>query len=397
MATALSPARTVQVAAAASGGRVRLESRPLPQPGAGELLLRLSCCGLCGTDLFKLERPREHGGAAEGAVLGHEVVGVVEEVGAGAVGFAAGDRVAVPHHVACGVCPLCRRGSDTLCPHFRDNLLLPGGFSDRLLIGERAVRLAACGLPDSLSDEAAVFLEPAACVLRGVRKSRLEEIHLSSTAVSAGSTAAPAGGTAVPAGSTAAVLGAGSMGLLHLLVLKALWPRLRVAVCEPLAERRAVALRLGADAAVSPEAAGEAVAALSDGLGADAVFDTAGGAAALAAALELSRPGGVAVLFAHDHAAGSQAAASGAGFDLNRFFRAERRLLATYSSGLAEQREIYRLLVTGRLDPAPLVTHRLPLSRCGEAVELARSRRALKVLLVPDGNETDTAAPEERR
>ncbi len=371
MATALSSSTisTISVAAAAPGGRLRLESRPRPVPGWGELLLRLSCCGLCGTDLWKLDR----GTAPAGAVLGHEVVGVVEEVGPGAVGFSPGDRVAVPHHVACGECALCRRGAETLCPRFRDNLLLPGGWSDRLLVGERAVRLAAFGLPASLPDEAAVFLEPAACVLRGVRRSGIGE------ALGAG-LAGPAGQPAPVAG----VIGAGSMGLLHLLVLKALWPHLPVAVSDPLPDRRAAAARLGADAAVSPDDAGEAVAALSGGaggIGADAVFDTAGGSAALAAALALGRPGGTAVLFAHDHA--REAEDSGR-LDLNAFFRAERRLVATYSSGLAEQRDVYRLLTTGRLDPSPLVTHRLPLSRCEEAVELARSRRALKVLLVPD-------------
>lgn len=365
MATALSPRPTVSVAAAAPGGRLRLERRPRPVPGRGEMLLRLSCCGLCGTDLWKLDR----GKAPAGAVLGHEVVGVVEEVGPGALGFAPGDRVAVPHHVACGECALCRRGAETLCPRFRDNLLLPGGWSDRLLVGERAVRLAAFGLPDHLPDEAAVFLEPAACVLRGIRKSGIGE---AAEAMAAG-----------PPAPVACVIGAGSMGLLHLLVLKSLWPHLPVAVSDPLEERRAAAARLGADAAVSPDEAGTAVATLSSGLGADAVFDTAGGEAALAAALALGRPGGTAVLFAHDQAPDE---AERAGLDLNAFFRAERRLVATYSSGLGEQREVYRLLATGRLDPSPLVTHRLPLSRCEEALALARSRRALKVLLVPDAD-----------
>jgi len=372
MATALSTdLHTIRVAAA-SGGRLRVESRPRPEPGAGELLLRLSCCGFCGTDLFKLDHP-EPGRAVEGAVLGHEVVGVVEELGPGTVGFAAGDRVAVPHHVACGACDLCLRGSETLCPLFRDNLLLPGGFSDRLLIGERAVRRAAFGLPAALADQAAVFLEPAACVLRGIRKARLEEAMVARDR-----------GSDRGSGAVAAVLGGGSMGLLHLLVLKALWPGLAVAVSEPLAERRAAALALGADAAPALEEARDTVAALSGGLGAEAVFDTAGGSAALAAALDLARPGGAVVLFAH---AAPGHGGEPAGFDLNRFFRSEGRLLATYSSGLAEQREIYRLLVTGRLAPAPIVTHRVPLSRCGEAVELARARRALKVLLVPDTDE----------
>jgi threonine dehydrogenase-like Zn-dependent dehydrogenase len=198
-------------------------------------------------------------------------------------------------------------------------------------------------------------------VLRGLRHARLPETAL-----------------AGPSPGCAAVLGGGGMGLLHLLVLKAVHPNLKVLISEPVQERRGLALRLGADAAAGPGAATlEAVDALTRGLGADAVFDTVGGAGPLAAALAATRPGGAVVLFAH--------ASEGetAGFDLNAFFKTERRLLATYSSSLAEQREVYRLLVSRRLDPSPLVTHRLPLSRFEEAVELARERRALKVLLTP--------------
>jgi len=352
---------SMKVAACAAGGAVRLETRPRPRPGPGEMLLRLRYAGLCGTDLFKLSQ----GTAPEGSVLGHEVVGTVEALGEGAIGFAIGDRVVVPHHAACGECAFCLRGNEPLCPAFRDNLLAPGGFSEWMLVRERAVRQAAFGLPPHLPDEAAVFLEPAACVLRGLRHARLAE-------------------TALPGSSPGAIaiLGGGSMGLLHLLVLKAVHPALRVAVSDPLAERRSLALRLGADAAAPPgEATRAAAGELTDGLGADAVFDTAGGAGPLEDALAVSRPGGAVVLFAHAMPGGS---GERAGFDLNAFFKSERRLLGTYSSSLADQREVYRLLVTRRLDPSPLVTHRLPLSRFEEAVALARERRALKVLLTPD-------------
>jgi L-iditol 2-dehydrogenase len=367
-AMALTREELMTVAACTGGGTVRLETRPVPRPGAGELRLRLRWAGLCGTDLFKLS----HGTAIAGTVLGHEVVGTVDAIGPGAIGFAPGDRVVVPHHVACGECALCRRGAETLCPVFRENLLTPGGFSEHVLVGERAVRLATFGLPDHLSDEAAVFLEPAACVLRGLRHARLAEI------------ASPSPGTSPP---TVAILGAGSMGLLHLLVLKASFPAVRVVVVDPLEERRSLALRLGAHAAAAAgppgEEAREAVAVLTGGLGADAVFDTVGGAGPLEAALALTREGGTAVLFAH---AGAETGAGGerAAFDLNRFFKSEKKIVATYSGSLIEQREVWRLLITHRLDPAPLVTHRLPLSRFAEAVELARERRALKILLAPD-------------
>lgn len=339
----------------AERGAVLVATRPRPEPGPGELLLRLRCAGLCGTDLFKLR----HATAAPGSVLGHEVVGMVEALGDGASGFSPGDRVAVPHHVACGACELCRRGSETLCPAFRENLLVPGGFSEWILVRERAVRLATFGLPSHVPDETAVFLEPAACVLRGIWHARLAEMPASLPAV-------------------AAVVGGGSMGLLHLLVLRAVLPSLKVTISDPLEDRLELARELGADAAVPPGYAREAVDALAGGGGADVVFDTAGGAEALAAALELVRPGGTVVLFAH------AGAGERAGFDLNAFFKTEGKLIATYSSSLAEQREVHRLMVTRRLDPSPLVTHRLPLSRFGEAVELARGLRAVKVLLMPD-------------
>lgn len=344
------------VAAVCAGdGTVRLETRPAPEPGPGEVRLRLRYAGLCGTDLFKLRS----GTAAVGAVLGHEVVGVVEALGDGVTGFAPGDRVVVPHHVACGECAYCRRGSEPLCATFQENLLVPGGFSDRLVVRERAVRLAMYGLPPHVTDEAAVFLEPAACVLRGIRHARVPEV------------AGPEG--------CVAVLGGGSMGLLHLLVLRALYPGLRVVVSDPLPERQDLARRLGAaGAAGTGEDLREEVGRASSGLGADVVFDTVGGAALLDSALALTRPGGTVVLFAH------AAPGEAAGFDLNAFFKSERRLFATYSSSLAEQRDVLRLLVTGRLDPSPLVTHRLPLSRFDEALSLAFERQALKVLLTPD-------------
>lgn len=337
----------------AERGAVFVESLPRPEPGPGELLLRLRYAGLCGTDLFKLRHAR----AEPGSVLGHEVVGTVEALGPGTLGFEPGDRVVVPHHVACGVCDLCRRGSETLCPGFRENLLVPGGFSELILVRERAVRLAMFGLPAHVSDEAAVFLEPAACVLRGIRQSRLIE---------------------TPAASVAAILGGGSMGLLHLLVLRTVRPDLRVVVSDPVLERLERARELGAEAAVPPGYARDAVDALSQGFGADVAFDTAGGSEALAAALELVRPGGAVVLFAH---AGESERAD---FELNPFFKSEGRLIATYSSSLSEQREVHRLLSGRRLDPSPLVTHRLPLSRFEEAVELASELRALKILLTPD-------------
>ena len=327
----------------------------------GELRLRLRCCGLCGTDLFKLANDT----AAPGTVLGHELVGSVDAVGDGVDGFAVGERVVVPHHVACGHCSLCRRGSETLCAVFRETLLEPGGFSEYVLLRERAVRLAAKKLPQSLRDESAVFLEPGACVMRSIRRAQLPASLVEDSA----------GREEV----CVVVLGAGSMGLLHLLVLQALYPGVSVVVCDARQDRLECARSLGARHVALPGTALDVVVRdASGGLGADAVFDTVGGARLLDSALGLARSGGTAVLFAHASAAES------ASFELNELFKEERRVVGTYSGGLDDQREIFELLVSGRLDPTPLVTHRLPLSDFGRALELARSYVALKILSEPD-------------
>jgi L-iditol 2-dehydrogenase len=248
------------------------------------------------------------------------------------------------------------RGSRTLCATFKENLLEPGGFSHQVLVRRRAVEQAALHVPDEVSSGAATFLEPAACVLRGIDKSGLGDRGC------------------------ALILGAGTMGLLHLLVLRAIAERVAVVVCDPLAERRNAALELGATVTCSTGADDltAAVEATSAGLGADVVFDTVGGAEPLAVGLSVARPGGTVVLFAH------AAELEPAGFELNPFFKSEQRVVATYSATVDEQHRIAELLFAGALDPTPLISHRLPLSRFAEAVELAEARRAFKVLLEPD-------------
>jgi len=260
----------------------------------------------------------------------------------------------VPHHVPCGECTLCRRGNETMCEVFRENLMEPGGFADTIVIRPRAAQLAARVVPDDVSDAAAVFMEPAACVLRGVHRSGLT-----------------GDGTAI-------VLGAGSMGLLHLLVLRAALPGIQVIMVDPEPDRRAMAARLGATISAVPGGdALQAVRRISNGLGADAVFDTVGGAQVLDGGLELSRQGGTVVLFAH---APDGARAS---FDLNQLFKYERRVLGTYSGALAEQAAVFDLVRTGALDPSPLVTHQMPLDDFDEGLRLVRAKQALKVLFTP--------------
>ena len=341
--------------------KTELRSQPPPKPDAGEIVLRLRVSGLCGTDLFKLKT----GSAPPGTVLGHEIVGDVAAIGSGVGGFREGDRVVVPHHVSCGACVLCRGGNETMCAQFKQNLMDPGGFADSIRILPRAVAHAARHVPDRVSDERAVFVEPAACVLRGIDRSGLRQ------------------------GGTALVLGSGSMGLLHLLTIRAALPGTRVVVVDPDRDRLDLAARLGAASVAAPgEAAEEAAHALSDGYGVDAVFDTVGGGGTVNAGLHMARDGGSLVLFAH---AGEN---ERAGFDLNAFFKREQRVIATYSGALDEQRRIFELICDGALDPSPLVTHIMPLDDFDIGVDLTVRRKALKVLYTPSGSARRPETPQ---
>ena len=168
------------------------------------------------------------------------------------------------------------------------------------------------------------------------------------------------------------------MGLLHLLVLRAADPAIRVIVSDTLEERLRLAVELGAHAAATPREIGPLVREVTAGLGADAAFDTVGGSGILESAVAMTREGGSVVLFAH------APAGDRARFDLNEFFKHERRIVGTYSGSLKEQQEVFRWIVAGRLDASRLITHRLPFSRFDEAVAMCRRLEALKILLVPD-------------
>ena len=185
-------------------------------------------------------------------VLGHEVVGDVVAVGAGVERFAPGDRLVVAHHVPCFACHYCRRGSVSMCRHFKRINLDPGGFAELVRVPAPNVEHAAFCLPPELSDEAASFTEPLACCLRAVKRTGL-----------------------VP-GDTALVVGLGSIGCL-LVQLLTLAGASAVLGDDVRPERRALGRSVGARVADDPAGLDGLVAQVSDGRGVDCVVITAGG------------------------------------------------------------------------------------------------------------------------
>ena len=324
-----------------------LELREWPEPriGSGELLVRVSGCGLCGSDIVKIVR-----GPAAPVVLGHEVVGVVEAVGPGVAGFAPGQRVVVAHHVPCAACHYCRRGSPSMCRTFKRINLDPGGFAERLRVPAPNVAHATFALPDALSDEVASFTEPLACCLRAVKRSD------------------------IAAGDTVVVVGLGSIGCL--LAQGFALAGARVIGWDVDGARRALARR---HQVAAPDTVAEVEARVADateGRGADVVALSAGGAGVLPWAAARVRDGGRLHYFAGGDGEHLPLA-------LETLYARELTLTATYSSSPAELAEAFALLARGAVSVAGLVTHRLPLARLAEGVALMRARQAVKVYVTP--------------
>jgi len=322
-------------------GEIRLEDRPAPDVGPGELLLRVRGCGLCGSDLAKLRAP-----SSRPAVLGHEVVGEVAAAGEGAGEFRAGERVVVAHHVPCFACHYCRRGSPSMCRVFKASALDPGGFAEYVRVPAENVRHATFRVPAGMPDAVAAFTEPLGCGVRAVRRAAIEP------------------------GDTVVVAGLGAMGCL--LVQLARRRGGRVVGVDPLAPRRELAKALGAETAVAPEAVPDTVAEASEGRGADAAILTAGAPEVVRAALGWVRDGGAVHLFVGE----------GEGpLPVGALYRRELTLAATYSSSPADLAEAFELIRTGAVRVAELCSHHVPLERLPEAVRLMERREALKVFV----------------
>jgi L-iditol 2-dehydrogenase len=332
----------VRAAVFHGAGRIAPGDWPQPSAGAGELLLRVRGCGLCGSDIAKIVAPDTRAPL----VLGHEVVGEVVEVGTGVPGFRGGDRVVAAHHVPCGDCHYCRRGSESMCRAFKASNLDPGGFAEYVRVPPANVRHATFRLPEHLSDEEASFVEPLGCCVRAVNRARVQP------------------------GDTAVVVGLGSIGCLFVQLLRRAGAT--VIGADPLAARAKLASALGAQATGDPGAVADVARQLSEGRGADHVVITGGDAEVLPWATELVRDGGA----LHFFAGGSGASLP---LPLNTLYHRELTVTSTYSSSPAALGRAFWMLAAGKIEVDRLISHRLPLERLAEGVELMRRREALKV------------------
>lgn len=331
-------------------GELRLEDRPEPQPGPGEITVSLAACGICGTDLEKLR-----GNYRTAGILGHEAVGLVRDVGKGVGLLTAGTRVFVHHHVPCGKCEICRKGAPTFCPDYAKTNLDPGGFAETFRVSSVHVRAGAVlPLAPSVTWDEGALLEPAACALTALRT------------------------IGVPPGQRVMILGLGPVGLLYARMARALgaaW----IGGTELSELRAAAAKKGGIDTIVDPRAESEVqetVQKASNGFGADLVVVATGAPSATRLAFDLVRRGGTVNLF------GLPEPGYRLEQDLQRLYLRGIRVVPTYATTEDAISETHRMIASRQLQVADLVSDHFPLHRIREAFARAQNPAdALKVVV----------------
>jgi len=331
---------------------VRLEEMPVPPVGPGELLMRVEASGICGSDVMEWYRIHK-----VPLVLGHEVSGVVAEVGEGVSRFKMGDRIIAAHHVPCNTCHYCLSGNHTVCDTLRQTNFYPGGFAEFIRLPSINVERGTFTLPDTVSFEEATFVEPVACVLRGLRKAGLKP------------------------GCSVLVIGSGIAGLLYVHLARALGAG-RVIAIDVVEHRLEAARKLGADAALHAE---EDVPAylreVNDGRLADVVIVCTGAESAVAQALRSVERHGTVLFFAPT--------GPGLKFSLSIndvFWRNDVTLTTSYAGSPADHAVALEMILTGTLHVKEMITHRLSLAETGlgfRMVTYPQEYNSIKVIIQP--------------
>src|SRR5258708_6496403 len=347
--------KTMRAGVYRAKGIVFVEEVPVPEVADGEVLIKVAACGICGTDIKKIF----HGYVEPPQILGHELAGTVVAAGRGVTKWKPGDRVMSFHHIPCGKCFYCERRLFSQCEQYKTTGLTGGftpnggGFGEYVKAMPWVAERGIVALPDNVSFEEATFIEPINTIVKAVQKAR------------------------VVSGETVLVIGCGPIGLQLLMVAKL--EGARPYTSDPIAERRAKSLSLGAIESFDPSS-GKLVAevkARTDGRGADAVLVAVAHPAVVVEALAAARPGGRVLLFAaNDPVTKIEFPAAAVGID-------EKEIVGSYSAAVDIQEAAASLVLKKKLPVMDIVTHRFPLDKIQEALELAArpTAESLKILI----------------
>ena len=313
-----------------------------PKVGAGEIRIKTKGCGICGTDLLKinlnlLECP---------TVLGHELVGEVEAMGSDVQGFQLGDLIVTAHHIPCFNCHFCKNDSPSMCQHFKRTNFLPGGFAEYLTISKEHVQHTTFKIPKNIPWEEAIFTEPLACCVRNIN--RLKLLH----------------------GNKALVIGLGSIGLMMGSLLKR--KGIEVLGLDLDENRCQLAKSYGFDwthSKYDDELESEIKNRTEAGV--DVVVYTAGPSTLLQKGISWVRPGGTLNLFSHLTGESSE-------INTSDLYHKELQIVTTYSADPKSLRESFSILCEGKIQLRRMLSKPYHLNHFSDAIKAANSRQVLK-------------------
>jgi L-iditol 2-dehydrogenase len=337
---------------------LRLERVAIPRARAGEVVVRVGAALTCGTDL-KVYRRGYHAMMLKPPIpFGHELAGVISEVGAGVTAFREGDRVVALNSAPCDACFFCKQGQQNLC---EDLLFNNGAYAEFIRIPARIVEKNTLRIPDRIPFEHAALTEPLACVVRG-----LEE-------------------TGARPEDTMVVIGAGPIGLMFMHVAEL--AGLRVIAVVKRDDQVATAKLFGASEVVQASAVEDVVAATRavtpNGRGADAVIEAVATPATWEWAVDMVRKGGVVNFF------GGPPSGTKVSLDTNRLHYGDITLKASFHHTPATCRTAFELIASGRFRCAEAITGRVALKSVPEVFAKMMTRtggsREIKTAVFPEG------------
>jgi len=337
--------------------QVSVERVPTPAIGPGELLIQVESCGICHTDLKKIE----YNLLAPPRIFGHETAGIVAATGSGVRGLSAGDRVIVFHHIPCQECFYCRHKLYAQCPVYKKVGVTAGyepaggGFSQYVRVMDWIARRGVEKIPAGVSFDRACFVEPVNTCLKGVVQldPQPEDVVI--------------------------ILGQGPIGLLFTMLVKRSGATMVATDTMPF--RRELAVRFGAAAAMDPRDPGlqERIMEMTGGRGADSVIVAASAPGIVEQAVRYSRPGSRILLFAQTSHQ-ERVELSGADICVG-----ERAIFGSYSASVDLQKESADLVFSGALPVEDLISHRFALNQIRDGIELALhpEPKSLKIIVQP--------------
>lgn len=327
-------------------GKVILREMEIPKLSEGDILVKMKACGLCGTDVEKICGQY----TASQPIIGHEPTGIIEE--SRAEGYKKGERVFAHHHVPCYECYYCKKGSPTMCPHYRKTNIEPGGFSEYFRVPAWNVeRGGVLKLPDNVSFDEGSFIEPLATVVRGQRRVKIDE------------------------GDTVLVVGAGPMGLLHVMTAKR--NKAKQVVISDVSDFRVEFASTIADYSLNSTKVKvqEEVRKLTDGRGADVAIIASGAPRAILDGLRSVRKGGRVLLF------GVPFKGTVLDYDVSDLLNNEISVISSNAAVEEDTREALKMLENREVNVEKLVTHHFPLDQFEDAVRISKEGKTIKAVI----------------